>query len=441
MEHKTEMNNSYELKIFDLSSDGRGVTKLPSGRVVMIPNCLPGDKISAIINEDSEGKSDYKVLTKEIIEPSPDRIPHNCEHSSDGCQGSIFGALDYRAGLELKQKMLVETLKRIGKFDNLEVEPIIPSTNQWKYRDRVELKLTSTEKSMAVSFSGINGDVCIRNCQLAKESINQALSYIKSNTTSSTENSSAGNRLLIRDNGHNQSVGVLYFLEKLDSNKTTRLTGWLNSLGLNGWQIRETKLISTRFTKSKLVSSTGNTNIYIKIGKKELIASPNIFTQANADMSETLINVVLKSVPNNCRLLDLYGGYGSFGITHAMRGGQSDIVESMKNSIIAGRTFCKENSLKVKFITSNLNQKADWMKWQIKYGACIVDPPHSGLSETIRKWLQARGADRLIYVSCHPAALARDIRQLTNYKISEIQPIDMFPQTTELESVVVLDRK
>lgn len=433
------MTQYNELIILDISSDGRGVTRLPSGMVVMIPDCLPGDTVSAEIEVESGDKPKYQIVSSQITKPSPDRVAHSCEHLAEGCQGSILGALDYEAGLKLKHKRLVESLRRIGKLEDLEVKPVILVSTRWQYRDRIELKMIPNGDAWSVSFSGSRGDVAIRTCQIAKESINRVLSQIDSHPVTDSD-TYPQNRLLLRDNGRGQAVGVVYVTSKLELTTLAQMTEWLDVLDLNGWQIRETKSIADRFFNSKLAGSAGNPNIYVKTGDKELITSPAVFTQTNSDMAGTLLSTVLKPIPVSCRLLDLYGGYGSFAIAHALRGGQSTVVESMSDSISSGRIFCRQNALNVKYITSNLSRKADWMKWRIKYGACIVDPPRAGLSNTILNWIQARGADKLIYVSCHPAALARDLKQLTKYKIIEIQPIDMFPQTTELETVVVLGR-
>lgn len=435
--------NVERIVIHDLSQDGRGVGRLESGCVIMVPNCYPGDEISAEVQESSTLKGALSGTLQEVLVSSPHRSSHPCERYSQGCSGSILGALSYEFTTEWKSKHLAETLRRIGGLKSPKIEPIISSEQHWNYRDRLELQLISDESGWKPAFQGHEHPVPVNSCSLGMPAINKALQSIKTSFSDSDQEliQAFKPRLLLRDNGHNGAVAILFLFGKTDQKVNPRFREWLRGIELTGWQIRLAKTAELRFAKSVVALKGGNPSIYIKTSLGEITAEPTVFTQVNRSMSEVLIRTALDHIPDGGSILDLYGGYGAFGLEYAIRGGNAEVIDSAGDSIAAGQSFCKAHNLPVVYTTLDLNKNPFLISMKGHPDACIADPPRTGINPKMRQWLQVKGPKRLIYVSCHPAALARDIMALSNYKAAKFYPLDMFPHTQDTETVAILDKK
>jgi len=432
-----------KVKIHDITQDGRGVGRLESGRVIMVPGCFPGDEISADVQETTSTKGALSGTLIEVLVNSPHRSTHPCEHLCQGCSGSILGALKYEYTTEWKFNHLSETLRRIGGLKNAKIEPIIPSVQKWDYRDRIELQLVPEEAGLRPAFHGREGPVPIKSCSLAMPSINEVLKNIKLGFSDSDEElfRTFKPRLLLRDNGHGEAVAVLFLFSSPNLKVPIRFKDWLLDLDLAGWQIRLAKTTELRFSKSTTAMKRGKSDINIKTSIGDITADPSVFTQVNRSMADTLINTALAHAPDGGKLLDLYGGYGAFGLEYAIRGGSAEVIDSAGAAIAAGENFAQRKDLSVVYNTLDLNKNTFLIGAKSTRDACIVDPPRSGIGQKMRKWVQIKGPKRLIYVSCHPAALARDIAALSNYKPVIFYPVDMFPNTPDVETVAIFDRK
>ncbi|MBT3234086.1 MAG: class I SAM-dependent RNA methyltransferase [Calditrichaeota bacterium] len=432
-----------KVKIHDITQDGRGVGRLESGRVIMVPGCFPGDEISADVQETKSAKGALSGTLNEIIVNSPHRGTHPCDHFSQGCSGSILGALKYEYTTDWKLNHLSETLRRIGGVKNSRIEPIIPSIEQWNYRDRIELQVVPEEAGLRPAFHGLDGPVPVKSCSLAMPSINKVLKSIKLGFSESDEElfRNFKPRLLLRDNGHDEAVAVLFLFCSPNLKVPVRFKDWLLDLDLAGWQIRLAKTTELRFSKSTTAMKRGKSDISIKTSIGEISADPTVFTQVNRSMADTLIKTALAHAPDGGKLLDLYGGYGAFGLEYAIRGGNAEVIDSAGASVAAGGKFAKRKDLAVVFNTLDLNKNPFLIGVKSTRDACIVDPPRSGIGQKMRKWLQIKGPKRLIYVSCHPAALARDISALSDYKPVVFYPVDMFPNTPDVETIAIFDKK
>ena len=134
------------------------------------------------------------------------------------------------------------------------------------------------------------------------------------------------------------------------------------------------------------------------------------------------------------------GGFGMFSLAHAIRGGRVMVVEVSQKASDAGRRFMGENRLAVTYVEQDLAYRPFRYQDMSQFDAMIVDPPRSGLHGRVLRQINTVGPRRLIYVSCHPAALARDLALLTSYTRVSLNPVDLFPQTPEVEVVAVLER-
>jgi len=420
----------------------------------MIPGALPGDRVIAETTQPRKNE----ILQGRIIrlrEPSPHRIPHLCPHYTDGCSASPLGAMAYQAARDWKHHHLTETLKRIGRVPDPDIRPLIPSPNIWNYRDRIELHILRLADTWRLAYQSRDKPIPITNCLLATEPIQSAIALLdcalKAGAWDIPSSSNLHKaRLLIRDNGQGGAVVILDVETGLSSALKSLTTDWLSQSIVTGWQVCVVSRMGERQRHSKVIAAGGDQSIRVELENRNLSLSPTAFTQVNVHLTPTLIGAVLDNLPASGNLLDLYGGYGAFALSYALRGGSGVVVESSFGAVAAGERFAEEYRLPVKFLTLDLN-KSGALNSRIDipvcpqsigdYDAVVVDPPRSGLHKPVLDWLNRNCPARIVYVSCHPAALARDLTRLTAHRPLFFQPLDMFPNTPDVETVAVLESK
>lgn len=438
------MSIKYTYTIRDLSTDGRGVAKREDGRVVFINGALPGDTVIAqTVQSPSKGPLEGEVEL--MIAPSPDRIEHLCTHHKEGCPASPLGSLDLAAGMMWKEHHLRETLKRIGKVqDSVMITPLY-SPLDWEYRERIELHLEWKKGKWQLGYQSRNGLRLINRCLLAMPSIQAASEkLVKALEEGRLEPPEGrwqrGIRLLLRDNGKGKHVAVLFIVAARPFDATP-FAKWLNAANLAGWQVRQIRNVKSRFLKSRVVMSSGDPTIYHTICADYLNTPPTVFSQANRSASETLLDVVSRYLPEEGLIADLYGGFGFFALNLAQEQRPFIVVESAHEAIKAGKQFAKRQNLPVEHIKGDLAGPSNLLIDFKKLAGVIVDPPRTGLHQFLATELNKNGPQSLVYVSCHPAALARDLKRLSNYEPRHFYLVDLFPQTPEMETVAVLDRR
>ena len=427
-----------QLKITDFNSDGGGVGRDENGRVTMVLGAVPGDVVTAAIGQVSKGAAFGTV--SEIIEPSVFRKDHPCPHYNEGCAGSMLGGFDYQEGLRWKRKNLTETLKRIGSIDDPAVEEPVPAPNLWDYRDRLELQVFEDDGSIRAGYAGPGGMIPVSGCTLGSKAVSKGLEgFLSAAAGYEGKIPDKSFRLLLRDNGKGSCAGVL-FSEKSEADQD--FINLIENCGWAGWQVRITSRMDLRFIRSWVFAEGGDVSILRKIGDRTIELPPAVFTQANLEVEALLRERILSELEESKKVLDLYGGYGSFGLSYIIRkGGRSIIAESSVDAVKAGRDFIKREGLNAKFHGVDLGKNIpdDFRKAEFDY--VILDPPRKGADKAVIDFLNAGNFRKVIYISCHPATLARDLKRMTNYTALKFIPFDMFPNTPELETAAVLERR
>ena len=442
-----------QYRVYDLSWDGRGVARDPSGRVVMINGALPGDTVAADIQPTGpKGLLAGKIT--EIIAPSPDRIPHPCTYHHAFCLTTPLGAWRYETALNWKRKHLFETLRRVGEIQSPNVLDPIASPQKWGYRDRLELHLYSDKGRWSLGYCTADGYAAVRDCLLGSGTLREGLTSLVHTLDSlsvfpkalPTESdrcfSTHAVRMLLRDNGRGGSVAVLFTQNpgKIDLIVVAQA---LADAKFMGWQIRHAANPKSRFFFSQIIDRNGDYQITHHIADSmELHADPTVFSQVNRPAAALMVDQVMEYLPPSVNLLDLYGGYGAFALAFAARqGGRATVLESSVMAVKAGQAFAQEHAFPVEFICTDLAKAGLPVDDLKKFDAVILDPPRNGAHPEIIQRLNSEGPAKLLYLSCHPATLARDLKQLKSYRASAFIPIDLFPQTPDLEALAVLDRQ
>ena len=434
--------STVELTVLDLGWDGDGVARTQGGRVVLVPEALPGDEILARITK-SPRKAPLRATVVELLNPSPQRVPHPCPHQLEGCPASPLGCLDQDTALEWKRSHLIETLRRIGRIEKPDIDPVLPSPKSWRYRDRLEFHMITGKSGLELGYFGRGGEILpISDCLLGGVELASVLSRLRKNLPDLGDlGGLAGKdelRLLLRSNGQRGVVAVLFHAGRgrvpLDL-----LGGWLNSANPTGWQIRHSSSVQSRFFASRVIAENGEVGIHHHVARHQLITGPTVFSQANLSALHLLNRVVLEELPHGGRILDLFGGFGTFALEHTSHGGTAVVVESAGDAVDAGKAFAKTHNLPVEYLKLDLEKSVRWKGKD--FDAVVIDPPRAGISKGLADYLNEKGPERLVYVACHPAALARDITLLKAYQPERFRPIDLFPGTADVETVAVLKRK
>ena len=442
------MNPLYN--ITDLTWDGRGVSRTVAGQVAFISGAIPGDKVTAVFGY-SPMRGPKPGNVKEVVYPSPDRTEHPCPHYCDFCPASALGAMQYEAALRWKRKHIHETIRRIGHIADPRVMPVFPSPSIWDYRGRVELHLVLINDNWRLAYHGPDSFVPIETCLLATKPVQEALKNLNANLARAVispdlipekdDEPAPILRIMVRDNGFGKAIALLFIItgeERIDWHRP--LIDWLRKTDLAGWRICRSASVETRLVRSETIAEEGDTHIAFRMQDTFVSMDPTVFSQVNRPLTDGLIETVLEFVPRHGKLLDLYGGFGMFSLAHAMRGGRGTVVELSGKACDAGKGFVHDHRLSVGYIEQDLAQRPFRYQEMSQFDALIVDPPRSGLHQGILRQINVVGPRRLIYVSCHPAALARDLARFTSYIRISLNPIDLFPQTPEVEVVAVMER-
>ena len=398
-----------EYKIENLNHQGMGITKV-NGKITFIPKTIPGDIIELLITKEHKNYNEGKLI--KIITPSKDRINYNCPYY-DKCGGCHIANLSYDKGLKYKKDKVINIFKKYNKIDI--IPEIIPSPSFLHYRNKITLHIKNN--IIGLYEEKTNNIIDIDNCLLVSDEINNIISSLKS----------------IKDLNNINKIEI----RELDNIITINIIGKYL-----------TKEIQDLLSKDNITLYHNNILIHgkklpiITLDNYKFIVSPESFFQVNTKQTINLYKEILEiSKPTReDRILDLYCGTGTIGIYLSQHCKEVLGIEINKSSIENANKNKEINNIKnIQFKLGDVSKVLD-----IDYKAdiIIVDPPRSGLDKhTIDTILKIK-PKKIIYVSCDPITLSRDINIFKdNYKLNNIKLYDMFPNTYHVETVMVLERK
>lgn len=463
-------NQTVELNIIDLGMEGEGVGKF-EGYTFFVPYALPGERVRAKITHLKKGKNLGYADLKEIVEPSPDRVKPPCNRFTR-CGGCTMMHLSYEKQLEYKKKNLKSILRKNGGYVG-EVNDVVPSI-PFAYRNKAQLPFGTVNGKVAVGFYGagthkiVSSTKCFLHGEWLEKLIAIMLDFANSNQlTAYNEETKRGllRHLVARNIGESMVVTVVVNGNSLP--KAEVLADALerefpgSSLYLSP-NTRDTNVImgDSLIPVRPTPQSTEVMGIKIDV-------NPFSFFQINDCIREKLYNKVIDMVApdENTVVIDAYAGVGLMGAIMAKKGAYVFNVEIIKEATedsiklykangVQDRAWniCGDASIELKKLVQASNS-ADLTPQTIKFRELleqgkkvkiILDPPRKGISKEVANTLNELSKSlpfELIYISCNPATLSRDIANLTAFTPTEITPYDMFPHTSHVESVVSLTRR
>ncbi|MGA1794371.1 MAG: 23S rRNA (uracil(1939)-C(5))-methyltransferase RlmD [bacterium] len=431
------INNECDITIESLSFGGMGLGRV-NGQVVFVSHTAPGDRVRTRIVAQ---ETDYLVGTlEEIIEPSPLRVEPPCPHFGV-CGGCHWQHLDYQGQLRQKEFLLQEAFTRIGHLDASSVKPCIPSPSPFHYRHRMQFNINHKERKphIGLYMRKTHNLVDIRECVIAHHAINTILDKAWEWVNGTDDKHLHGLDVTVDMAGETALVVLRYIKGSLEEKQGDFLALQRLCPQIKGGLIR----IETY--KKPLAGAVGEQNIELVYENMTFTIGPETFIQVNLKGNEILIaHVVAAMPPETEKVLELHCGMGNFSIpisrhTQSLFGIESN-PEPYRYALINAHNNRRPNCHFLK--KSDVRGIRQLINSGIDFSVMVMDPPRSGCKEILDS-IPSLGPRRIIYVSCNPSTLARDVSVLVKeqgYRVDSVQPIDMFPQTYHVESVTVLSK-
>ncbi len=453
--NELQVNQKVLLTIKRMGINGEGIAYYKK-KAVFIPNALTGEIIDTKITKVLPTYAYGEIIA--IKKKSEDRIEPKCPYYGR-CGGCQLQHASYDFQLDFKKEIVMETMERFyeGKLENVEIRNTIGMDNPWYYRNKTQLPTRHDGEKVVVGMyeHDSNRLVYIDKCLIEEEEIHDimdcVLSYLtKANIDVYNPRFKQGNLRYIVLRGFKEvgSYQITFVLMKYEERLIKILK---NVITLDG-RIKSVNYSVNNDPKNveilgkEVVLINGEEKIKGMLGDLEFSISPSAFFQLNTKQTKVIYDEVLKAIEptGNERVLDLYCGIGSIGLYLARKVGEVRGIDINKEGIEDAKNFAEVNSINnAKFYSGNILKLLDKFKEEgFNPDVVVVDPPRKGMELQLINYLQKSKIKKIVYVSCNPATLVKNINHLQkNYIIKYIQPIDVFSQTSNIEAVVSMVRK
>ena len=436
-------NKEYVVDIVDIGQGGVGIGKY-EGFTVFVEGGLIQDKVKGRINKYKKNYAVGDIV--EIIEKSPFRVDRICSDDLKDCGGCQIQELDYNKQLELKTNEVKQVISRIGKLENVEIHETIGMQSPCRYRNKAQFPIQNINGSTAIGFyKKKSHDVIPTDMCVIQHDINDKIIKIIKTYTHTvvlrhlvTKVGFTTNEVMVVlvANGTN-----LPHLNELASVLKENILGF-KTLVLN---VNKAKTNVILGKENKVIYGNGKINDYI--GDLVFEISPLSFFQVNPVQTEVLYNKALEyaELKENDTVFDIYCGIGSISLFLAQKATKVYGIEIVEDAIKDAKINAKLNNLNnVEFYVGKAEEVVPKMYSEGKTAnVVVVDPPRKGCDEKVLDTIVSMKPDRVVYVSCNPSTLARDLAYLDErgYKCVEIQPVDMFPHTMHVECCAKIVKK
>ena len=448
-------NDLFEAEITAMTAEGSGICR-NDGVAVFVPRTAVGDK--CVVRVVKVLKNYAFGRLEQLLVPSADRCEPDCPVSAQ-CGGCVYRHISYESELQIKTQRVRDALERIGGFRGIAMEPILAAPHRNFYRNKCQLPIgLSKNGELQLGFYAVNSHriVDTHTCLLQPEEFDKAAEAFRKWYALSGES-------VYDEAGH---TGVLRHLYMRRGEKSGEM---MVCIVANGGALHEEDLLVSMLREA-VPSITGiilninrdKTNVVLgkncrTIWGKDTISdtlcglefeiAPHAFYQVNRTQAEALYGKAAEyaALTGNENLLDLYCGTGTIGLSMAHKAkkliGAEIVAAAIEN---AKRNAARNHIENAEFICGDAAQAAKVLHERgEKPDVIVIDPPRKGCDAALITTIAAMRPDRVVYVSCDPATLARDLKLFdeNGYKIRAVTPVDMFPCTAHVETVCLLSRE
>jgi 23S rRNA (uracil1939-C5)-methyltransferase len=433
-----------ELTIDSLAHGGNGVARR-DGYVVFVAGAVPGDRVLAVVGKAKKAYAEARAI--EIVEPSPDRVPPYANHP-----GAPWQVLPYERQLEVKAEQVDDALRRIGKLDGYELEPIVPAVERWRYRNKLEYSFgTGPDDELVLGFHAPgrwNEIVPMDDCKLASERGNevreQVLAFAREQGLTAwdrREHRGFLRNLVVREGRRTGAMQVRLITSpgKLD------VDAFVAAVDADGVYWTQTADLGETTTGGETALLSGAPQLPERLGGLDFLISPDAFFQTNTEMAEELYAVAREyaALRGHERVFDLYCGIGTIGLSLASRAREVIGVEIVEPAVADAIANARVNEIEnARFFAGDIRlAMRELVERTGRPDVAVIDPPRAGLSQKIVRRIVEAAPNRIVYVSCNPTTLAPNAAQLVEagYRLVKVRPVDMFPQTPHIEAVALLE--
>lgn len=437
----------------DMTHNGAGVAKI-DGYTLFVDGGLPGEE--AIVQVQKTKKQYGYARLLEVTSESRDRVNPACPIFLQ-CGGCQLQHLSYAGQLRQKQQRVEDALQKIGGFTSVAVQDILGMAEPWAYRNKAQVPVGTRKDGLVIGFyqKGSHDIVPMDAC-LIQDSVNDhALQQVKAivdacGVRAYDEAKHRGELRHIVVRSGQQSGELMVILVT----RTKHLPGRKQIVRDITSQIPQVYAIVQNINPHKTNTIFGDETrvlwgrdvIYDSIGSIRFAISARSFYQVNPSQTRVLYETALRfaELEGSETVVDAYCGIGTISLFLAQKAGHVYGVESVEEAVEDAKQNAALN--KLENVTFQAGRAEDviprWMKDGVRGDVMVVDPPRKGCDQTLLDTMLHMEPRRIVYVSCNPATLARDLRVLTDggYQLQDVQPVDMFPQTMHVECVVKLTK-
>ena len=480
MSKKKNLSIIENVEITGVAAEGKALVRL-DGIVCFVPNCVPGDIVDLQVTKKKHSFMEAKVLR--LVKPSPVRCEAQCKHFGV-CGGCKWQILPYEEQLKYKQQQIVDNLTRIGKIELPEISPILGSKHIYEYRNKLEFTcadrkwlpwetieaaggLDKIDSSYGLGFhipNCFDKVLDIEECHLMPDINNRIRNGVRTyarehGLTFYNEHTHTGllRTLILRNNHKGELMLIVTFGEELKANGQ-----WLMAKGLLEYLHTEfPEIISLLYVENlKFNDTIGDLDVQVYIGADHIYeemeglrfkVGAKSFYQTNTEQAYELYKVArlfaFDEMANDQSqpplVYDLYTGTGTIANFVARQARQVIGIEYVPEAIEDAKANAQANGLtNTLFFAGDMKDilNDDFVAQYGRPDVIITDPPRAGMHEDVVNVILNAEPKRIVYVSCNPATQARDLALLDKkYRVTAVQPVDMFPHTQHVENVVRLD--
>lgn len=441
------------MDITGLTHEGQGVGKI-EGFVVFVDGVLPGENVDIKIVKQTKSYAVGRLVN--INKPSENRIKPFCP-VFDKCGGCAVQHMTYQAQLDFKKDTVLQNIRRIGGIQDVVVNDTIGMENPYKYRNKVQYPVGWDNGEITIGFYETRSHNIIDGslCDIQPDESNKIRDIVRSFCKDAgiaiyDEKTGKGllRHVMVRKGFRTNEIMVVLVI---NGDKLLKSDDLVKKL-LEEFPDIKSIILNVNTKNTNIILGNKNICIYGQmyitdfIGSFKFEISPLSFFQVNPIQTEVLYEKALEyaGLSGNETVFDLYCGIGTISLYLSQRAKRVIGVEVVPDAISDARRNAELNGItNVEFLVGEAEKVIPDMYSQgVKADVVVVDPPRKGCDEVLLSTLVEMQPQRIVYVSCNPSTLARDLKYLTEhgFEVKEVQPVDMFPWTGHVECVVLMSR-
>ena len=448
-----KLNDIIEVNITGLGSSGEGVGKA-DGFTVFVHGALPGEKVSVKLFQVKKSYASGRILN--ILDESPQRVKPQCAFY-EKCGGCQLQHLNYEGQLNVKRQQVKDAIERIGHITGCEVLPVLGMDNPWHYRNKMQFPAAKTEGKIQIGcYAALTHNVInIDDCLIQKQVNNKIMQVVRQwmqqfNISAYDETTGKGvvRHVMGRAGAKTGEVMAVIVTSCYDIPHAGELVTMLKTEvdGLKSIVQNINKKRTNIIMGAKNRVLYGKSTIKDRLGNLKFNISPLSFFQVNSVQTEKLYATALDfaALSGKETVIDCYCGTGTISLYLAQKARKVYGIEIVEPAIKDANENAKANNIaNAEFICGDAAvEMPALLKSGVKPDTVLLDPPRAGCDKKVLAAIAGVKPEKIVYVSCNPASLARDMAFLTEngYKAVKAQPVDMFPMTSHIETVVLLSK-